>query len=154
MAVTESQIQIAFFDWCRLWAQRPGYSDLAWIFHVPNGGARSKATAGRMKAEGVTPGIADVLWLRQRGADPVYGPCYLAIEFKARTGGQTQAQRQFEAWVKEKCGVYIVCRSAGEAALAVCEWANWHGDILADAQELARRDADQIAALRAAGRMT
>lgn len=42
------------------------------IFAVPNGGSRSKATAGRLKAEGVVPGIPDLfvpawrLWVEMK----------------------------------------------------------------------------------------
>lgn len=42
------------------------------IFAIPNGGARSKATAGRLKAEGVSKGIPDLfvpewkLWIEMK----------------------------------------------------------------------------------------
>ncbi len=42
------------------------------IFAIPNGGARSKATAGRLKAEGVTSGVPDLfipewkLWIEMK----------------------------------------------------------------------------------------
>lgn len=44
------------------------------IFAVPNGGARSKATAGRLKAEGVASGVPDLfvpawrLWIEMKRA--------------------------------------------------------------------------------------
>jgi hypothetical protein len=42
------------------------------IFAIPNGGARSRATAGRLKVEGVVPGIPDLfcpewrLWVEMK----------------------------------------------------------------------------------------
>ena len=42
------------------------------IFSIPNGGARSPATAGRLKAEGVTKGVPDLfvpaweLWIEMK----------------------------------------------------------------------------------------
>jgi len=42
------------------------------IFAIPNGGARSKATAGKLKVEGVVPGIPDLfipewhLWVEMK----------------------------------------------------------------------------------------
>ena len=42
------------------------------IFAIPNGGARSKATAGRLKAEGVASGVPDLfvpawrLWIEMK----------------------------------------------------------------------------------------
>ena len=38
---------------------RQGYKGVR-IFAIPNGGARSIATAGRLKVEGVSPGVPDL----------------------------------------------------------------------------------------------
>src|SRR4051794_30465888 len=40
----------------------PLLPQLKWLHAVPNGGERSKAVAGMMKAEGVKPGVADIFW--------------------------------------------------------------------------------------------
>lgn len=37
------------------------WPELRWLFHVPNGGARSPRTAGMLKAAGVKPGVPDLL---------------------------------------------------------------------------------------------
>jgi len=78
--LSESQIQIAVMEHLRLRAL-PGV--VAW--HVPNGGSRSKAEAGRFKAEGVVPGIPDIniLW-----AGHFYG-----LELKAEKGRVSPAQQ-------------------------------------------------------------
>lgn len=53
--------------------------------HVPNGGLRDKATASRLKSQGVKPGVPDILIFDR--------PC-VAIEMKAlRSGRPTKAQR-------------------------------------------------------------
>jgi hypothetical protein len=36
------------------------YPELKLLHHIPNGGARSKATAGRLKAAGVKAGVPDI----------------------------------------------------------------------------------------------
>lgn len=38
----------------------PALPQLAFIFAVPNGGKRDKITAGKLKAEGVKPGVPDI----------------------------------------------------------------------------------------------
>lgn len=42
------------------------YPETIW-FHVPNGGARSKGEAGKMKGLGTKPGVSDILILETRG---------------------------------------------------------------------------------------
>ena len=55
----EHNIQCACVRWFNY--QWPEYRGL--LFAVPNGGARSKATAGKLKAEGVVAGVADLILL-------------------------------------------------------------------------------------------
>jgi hypothetical protein len=57
--------------------------DAVW-FHVPNGGKRTKAEAGILKAMGVKAGVHDV-WIFWRGI-------VLAIELKAAAGKLTDHQ--------------------------------------------------------------
>jgi hypothetical protein len=78
--LTESAIQIAVMHHLTL---RGKPDVLAW--HVPNGGSRSKAEAGRFKAEGVVPGIPDICILF-RGQ-------FFGLELKAERGRVSPAQR-------------------------------------------------------------
>lgn len=56
--MSESAEQQALFRWAAMQAKaRP---ELALLLAIPNGGHRSKATAGRLKAEGVRSGVPDV----------------------------------------------------------------------------------------------
>lgn len=54
----EHDIRCSCIKWFR--AQYPQLSKL--LFAVPNGGFRNKATAGKMKAEGVVAGVSDILY--------------------------------------------------------------------------------------------
>lgn len=65
---------------------------LKWMVHVPNGGKRTKAQAGRLKAMGVKGGVLDVLLPR-----PYRGWQGLAIEMKSAKGVLTDDQK---AWLE------------------------------------------------------
>ena len=63
------------------------FPELRCCHHVPNGGQRSAATAGRLKAEGVRPGVPDVHLPVPHG-----GYCGLWIELKVGRNRTTPAQ--------------------------------------------------------------
>ena len=100
----ESALQRACVAWFRM--QYPEHAPL--LFAVPNGGGRSKAEAGRMKAEGVVAGVSDLILLEARG-----GWGSLCLEMKTEEKGSRQSVRQKE-W-QEAAEVfgnkYVVCRS-------------------------------------------
>ena len=54
----EEDFQRAVFVWVR--QREPTHPQLRWFLHTPNGGARSPGEAGKLKAMGVRPGVADV----------------------------------------------------------------------------------------------
>lgn len=83
--MSEHQTQAAFVRWLEL--QRIEGLDTAHA--IPNGGARHKAVAGKLKAEGVKAGSPDWQWPAARG-----GFIGLAIEFKDGTGAPTKEQRE------------------------------------------------------------
>jgi hypothetical protein len=56
----------------------PGKKLGDYLFHIPNGGKRSKAEAGIFKAMGVKAGVSDLML-----ALPLHGYAGLWIEFKA-----------------------------------------------------------------------
>jgi hypothetical protein len=86
---TEAQHQEALFALLARVERRDPRAGLA--FHVPNGGLRSKATAARLKAQGVRPGVPDVLL-----PCPARGHTGLAVELKRQGGRLAPAQ---EAWL-------------------------------------------------------
>ena len=55
---TEDVEQICLFRWAN--AQQGKYPELALMYHVPNGGKRSKSEAARFRAMGVKAGVPDI----------------------------------------------------------------------------------------------
>jgi len=75
---TEHEEQRELVKWWR--RERPGIRILA----IPNGGARSPATAGRLKAEGVSAGVPDLFVPAMN----------LWIEMKRQKGGSVSAEQK------------------------------------------------------------
>lgn len=67
------------------------------IFAIPNGGARSPATAGRLKAEGVSSGVPDLFV-------PAWG---LWVEMKRSKGGSVSAEQK--GWISYLESVGFCC---------------------------------------------
>lgn len=107
---TESVEQQHLFQWAAL--QAGAYPELNMLYHIPNGGARSKATAGRLKAEGVRAGVPDLCLPVPRGQ---YHGLY--IELKRRRGGTTSpAQRDWLARLSARGYDTAVCHGWEDAA--------------------------------------
>ena len=87
--------------------QYPGLSNL--LFAIPNGGKRSKAVAGKLKAEGVRKGVADLFL-----SVPVMGVHGLYLEAKFKTGKQSPEQQQFQSDVERMGYQYSEFRSEEE----------------------------------------
>lgn len=68
------------------------YPELRMLFAVPNGGARSKAAGGKLKAEGVRPGVSDYIALVPRNG--FHG---LVLELKTAKGVVSKEQSAFIA---------------------------------------------------------
>jgi len=87
------------------------------LFSVPNGGQRSKSQGGKLKAEGVKSGVADILCLvAARG----YG--YLCIEMKHGKNKQSENQLDFEKRVKDNGRGYYYVAYSSQEALKVLQW--------------------------------
>lgn len=109
----ESEIQKHCIMWFRL-----RYPHLAKvIFAVPNGGHRNAREAAIMKAEGVTPGVADVILLVSRG-----GFNSLCIEFKTEKGRQTKLQKEWQEQAEKHGNKYVVCRSFFDFSKTIKEY--------------------------------
>jgi len=102
MKTIESNIQQSCVTWFRYQYQQ--FSKL--LFAVPNGGFRNQATAGRLKAEGVVAGVADLIFLF-----PNHGFHALCIEMKTDVGRQSELQRQWQSEVEKFNYKYIICRN-------------------------------------------
>jgi len=85
--------------------------DLLWC-HVPNGGARNIVVGRKLKAQGVKPGVPDILIFNP----PNNGYVGTAIELKRRDGGSLQ-ESQIK-WLK-RLGDYgwdtNICHGSGQA---------------------------------------
>jgi hypothetical protein len=87
------------------------------IFAIPNGGARSPVTAGRLKAEGVSSGVPDL-----------FIPAWkLWIEMKRTKGGTVSAEQK--DWIKylEEVGYCAkVCKGVEAAKGQINAFFNQH----------------------------
>ena len=93
------------------WFRRT-YQDVR-IFAIPNGGARSIATAGRLKAEGVSPGVPDLFV-------PAWG---LWIEMKRATGGRVSAvQKDWIEYLIAEGYHALVCHGFDDARRQIGEF--------------------------------
>lgn len=108
----------ALFEYASLnYTPRP---ELKFMFAIPNGGVRDGITAGKLKAEGVKPGVPDVFlpvvagWFKYHAPDQVYYGLFLefkkpSLKPKSDTalGGVKSAQSDYHAFL-ERQG-YLVC---------------------------------------------
>ena len=77
------------------------------IFAIPNGGFRSRATAARLKAEGVSPGVPDLFIPFHR----------LWVEMKrVKDGRLSTDQKDWQRYLTTECGYHwMVCYGAEDA---------------------------------------
>jgi len=89
------------------------------IFAIPNGGARSAATAGRLKAEGVSRGVPDLFVPAWR----------LWVEMKRTKGGSLDpAQRDWLEYLGALGYATMVCRGCEDAQRQIRAFACEMGD--------------------------
>lgn len=89
---TEHEEQREYVRWFR-----KSYPDVR-IMAIPNGGARSQATAGRLKAEGVSPGVPDLFI-------PAWG---LWVEMKRTKGGRVSPEQKDWHQYLASCGYRVI----------------------------------------------
>ena len=89
---TEHEEQREYVRWFR-----QAYPEVR-IMAIPNGGARSPATAGRLKAEGVSPGVPDLFI-------PAWG---LWVEMKRAKGGKVSPEQKEWHQYLASCGYRVI----------------------------------------------
>lgn len=90
------------------------------LFAIPNGGTRRNAREGaRLKAEGVTAGVADLFL-----AIPNATNSGLFIEMKTKKGRQQDTQKAFEQAVTKRGYRYEVVRSLEQFQILIKEYLN------------------------------
>lgn len=102
MRQLEAEHQTALFQWAELMAGV--YPELAWMFHVPNGGKRDRVTAARLKAEGVKAGVPDIVLPVPRGK--YHG---LWIELKTDGGKPSKDQRDWMDYLNSMGYCALLC---------------------------------------------
>jgi hypothetical protein len=95
---SELQIQISLVARLKLELR----SDVV-MFHCPNGEWRDKRTAAKLKAMGVLPGVADLIFIWNYSRDS--RPLVLFLELKSSGKKPTDTQFLFETRVKA-CGAF------------------------------------------------
>lgn len=114
---TEAGEQMALVTWRDTILSRE--PRLARLIHIPNGEFRHKATAGRLKAMGVVPGVPDlILPVRSRGFSAA------AIELKAPGGSVADAQDDWLAHLRDEGWAATVCIGW----VAAARWLCWYLD--------------------------
>lgn len=108
MIPTEDEEQTVLFSWAKLNEWR--WPELEWMYHIPNGGKRTKSEAARFRAMGVKAGISDIFLPCARG--PYHG---LYIELKALDGKPSKEQTEFIDAVTKQGFCCHVCYGADEA---------------------------------------
>lgn len=104
MIFEESNLQINCFKYFRY--QYPHLAKL--FFAIPNGGRRNAREAARMKAEGVTAGVADAILLAPSSNGEYNSLC---IEFKTEKGRQSDAQKEFQKDAESQGNKYDIVRN-------------------------------------------
>ena len=110
---TEDQIQIQIIKECALLVYR-GIALSEIIRHIPNGGKRSKAEAGKFKAMGVLSGTPDLhIPVARDGFSSLY------IELKDKDG-VTSPRQKIQIEILRKLGnKVLVCRTVEQAMTAI-----------------------------------
>lgn len=110
---TEHDEQVATCQWFHL--QYPQYR--GHLFAIPNGGARHPAVAGKLKAEGVVPGVSDLFLMVARPGCPG-----LWIEMKAKDGRLSEPQKRFQERAQSQGYKAITCYGFEQAKAAIQEY--------------------------------
>ena len=111
--MSEHDEQAALFEWAaRLSGRHP---ELGYLYAIPNGGHRHRATAARLKAEGVKAGYPDIgLDVARQG---FHG---LRIELKFGANKGTPDQRRWHTWLRGQGYSVWECRGWVQARQVVC----------------------------------
>lgn len=92
----------------------PKYPELMLLYAIPNGGARSKRTAGRMKAQGVLASVPDVHLPVMRGP---FASLYVELKVPGET--PTEGQRDMHDTLRQHHHCVLVCWSVEQFVASV-----------------------------------
>ncbi len=107
-----SETSYAMPGWCK---QKIPVAELKWLFAIPNGGQRDARVGANLKAEGVKPGVSDLMFPVAR-----FGYHGLFIEMKKPGGKPSLEQKDFLAFTKEQ-GYAVVVADHWQKAAEILE---------------------------------
>lgn len=111
----EHRLQVACVSWFRF--QYPKLRNI--LFAVPNGGRRDAVTGGKLKEEGVTSGVSDLILLK---SNRFYGA--LCIEMKKPGKYQFPEQKEWQKEAEANGAKYVVCKSLDDFMKVVTDYLN------------------------------
>lgn len=113
---SEHDHQCALIAWADAQARLGLLPGIHLLFAIPNGGKRSKGVAGKLRAEGVKAGVADLFApCARRGYNGIF------VELKSVGGKVSELQRSFIESVTSEGYFAKVCYGASEA-INLLEW--------------------------------
>lgn len=116
MTPREDREQATLFSWAQMKSR--AFPELELMYHIPNGGFRTKTEAARFRCEGVKAGVPDVCLPVARGG--FHG---LYIELKRREGGKvSENQSKWIANLKQQNYEAVVCKGWEAAADAIIKY--------------------------------
>lgn len=122
-AATEATEQECLLHWVAL--HTPAYPELALLYHIPNGGKRTKSEAARFKRQGVKAGVPDLCL-------PVARHGYHSLYIELKAGGNKPTARQAR-WIKalmEEHHMAVTCTGWESAARRIMWYMGMHEDAL------------------------
>lgn len=114
---SEHDHQVAVFQWAALQVKLGTHPELDLMFAIPNGARKSKASAGRFKAEGLKPGVPDICLPISRG-----GYCVLFIEMKSERGRLSDEQAGWRDKLTSNGSLWALCYSHHQAKQTLIEY--------------------------------
>lgn len=130
MQYAESRLQQSCVTWFRY--QYPHLAFLLW--HPKNEGNGDQVAGARAKAEGVVPGVPDLIL-----AIPSVYHCMLCLEMKTPRGRQSDSQRRYQAYAETATAEYHVIRDINTFQDVVMQYLSQvHIDLLQRLLELHR----------------
>ena len=106
--MSEHDEQVAVVRWCA-WRSIP-------VFAIPNGGYRPKATAKRLKDEGVEPGVPDLFIPVSK-----HGKHGLFLEMKDRRGAKPRPEQMEWLELLDRNGYVAAWARGADAAIELIE---------------------------------
>lgn len=113
---SEEEEQITLFSWAEAMAAQ--VPELRLLFHIPNGGLRTKREAAAFKAQGVKAGVPDLfLPVARKGYHGLF------VELKRRKGGRLRPDQR--GWLDdlfEQRYLAVCCHGADEAMAVIGQY--------------------------------